>query len=90
MLLQPGGAVGEETGILGDQQAQQAVGVSLCVQLEQGRVNVLLVTVRHLCAADLIQVAHEEVLTLGYLLLVPTGQLVQVCILMERRLTPCE
>lgn len=31
VLLQPGSAVGEETGVLGDQEVQQAVVVSLRV-----------------------------------------------------------
>lgn len=64
--------------------------VSLCIQLEQGRVDVLLVAIRSLCAADLIQVAHEEALALGHLLLVTLGQLVQVCVLMKRRVRPSE
>lgn len=90
VLLQPGSAVGEETGVLGDQEVQQAVVVSLRVQLEQGRVDVLFVAIGDLCAADFVQVAHEEALTLGHLLLVPLGQLVQVCVLVERRVGPCE
>lgn len=64
--------------------------VSLCIQLEQGRVDVFLVTIRYLCAADFVQVAHEEALALGHLLLVTLGQLVQVCVLMKRRVRPGE
>lgn len=64
--------------------------VSLCVQFEQGCVDVLLVAICYLCAADLVQVAHEEAFALGHLLLVPLGQLVQVCVLMKRRVGPGE
>lgn len=90
VLLQPGSTVGEQTEVLGDQEVQQAVVVGLRVQLEQGRVDVLLVAVGHLRAADLIQVGHEEALAPGHLLLVALGQLVEVCILVERRVGPGE
>lgn len=90
VLLKPGSAVCQKTGVLGDQEVQQTVVVGLRVQLEQGRVDVLFVAICDLCAADFVQVAHEEALTLGHLLLVPLGQLVQVCILVERRVGPCE
>lgn len=64
--------------------------VGLRVQLEQGRVDVFFVAIGHLRAADLIQVAHEEALALGHLLLVTLGQLVQVCVLVEGRVRPSE
>ena len=85
VLLQPGGAVGQQTKVLGDQQVQQAVVVGLGVQLEQRRVDVLLVAVGHLRAADLVQVAHEEALALGHLVLVTLCQLVEVCELVQGR-----
>lgn len=88
--LQPGSAVRQEAGVLGDQEVQQTVVVGLRVQLEQGRVHLFLVAIGHRRAADLAQVAHEEPLALGHLLLVPLGQLVQVCILVERGVRPCE
>lgn len=90
VLLQPGSAVCQETGVLGDQEVQQTVVVGLRIQLEQGRVDVLFVAIGDLCAADFVQVAHEEALTLGHLVLVPLGQLVQVRVLVERRMGPCE
>ena len=85
VLLQAGGAVGQQTKVLGDQQVQQAVVVGLGVQLEQGRVDVLLVAVGHLRAADLVQVAHEEALAFGHLVLVTLCQLVEVCELVQGR-----
>lgn len=85
VLLQPGSTVCQQAEILSDQEVQEAVVVSLCIQLEQGRVDVFLVAISYLCAADFIQVAHEEALALGHLLLVTLGQLVQVCVLMKRR-----
>lgn len=90
VLLQPGSAVYQETGVLSDQEVQQAVMIGFCIQLQQGCVDVFFVAVGYLCAADFVQVAHEEALALGHLLLVPLGQLVQVCILVKRRVRPCE
>lgn len=57
----------------------------LRIKLEQGCVHVLFVAAHCLCAAYFIKVAHEEALALGHLLLVALGQLVQVCVLVERR-----
>lgn len=90
VLLQPGSAVGQQAGVLGDQEVQQAGVAGLCVQLEQGGVHVLSVAVHRLCAARFLQVGHEEALALGHLLLVALGQLVQVCVLVERRVRPRE
>ena len=85
VLLQPGSAVRQQTKVLSDQQVQQAVVVGLGIQLEQGCVDVLLVAVGHLCAADLVQVTHEEALAFGHLVLVTLCQLVEVCKLVQGR-----
>lgn len=62
--------------------------ICLCIQFEQSCVNILLVAIRNLSAADFIQVTHEESFAFCHLLLVPLGQLVQIRILVQRGMRP--
>lgn len=90
VLLQPGGAVGQQAGVLGGQQVEQALVVGLGVELEQRRVHVLAAAVGHLRAPRLPQVADEEELAAPHLLLVALRQVVEVGELVERRVAARE
>lgn len=62
--------------------------ICLCIQLEQSCVDILLVAICNLSAADFIQITHEESFAFRHLLLVPLGQLVQVRVLVQRGMRP--
>lgn len=54
MLLEPGGAVCQETGIIGGQQVQKTLVAGLCIQLQQCRIYVFTETISAVAAAHLV------------------------------------
>ncbi len=78
MLLQPGGAVCQDTGIIGGQQVQETLVAGLCVELQQCSIYIFTESISAAAATHLVQVANEETFEALYLLLVSLCQVVQV------------